>query len=224
MSRNTERILVLSPHADDEVLGCGGFIAKKKRQGCFVHVVLVTVGDVYFYHCERVVPGEERVKEFEDAMDLLGVESRDVLYHGFESRLDMVAMTDFTSKVDRMLSEMEITDLYIPLPSSHPDHRFVYEGGFAAARPSPENIKRVFSYENPAAIWSPYYVEFGGNKYVDIDDFVDLKIDALRCHKTQIREGGHLISPETVRAFAELRGREAGLQFAERFKVLRMVE
>jgi hypothetical protein len=47
---------------------------------------------------------------------------------------------------------------------------------------------------------------------VDIEDFIDLKIEALRCHKTQIRDGGHLISPDTVRAFAELRGREAGLK------------
>lgn len=219
-----ERILIVSPHADDEVLGCGGLIAKKKRQGCFIHVALVTVGDIYFYHCKRVVTGEERVKEFEAAMELLDVESTSVMYHGFESCLDTMAMSSFTSKIDRMLGEMDITDLYIPLPSSHPDHRFVYEGAFAAARPSPDNIKRVFCYENPAAMWSPYSVQFGGNKYVNIAAFIDLKIEALRCHKTQIRDGGHLISPDTIRAFAQLRGREAGLQYAERFKVLRMVE
>jgi len=219
-----ERILILGVHSDDETLGCGGLIAKKKRQGCFIHVVLVTVGDVYFYHCKRVVPGEERVREFEAAMGVLGVESTDVLYHGYESRLDMMPMADFISKVDRMLGEMDITDLYIPLPSSHPDHRYVYEGAFSAARPSPDNIKRVFAYENPAAVWSPYYVPFGGDKYADIKDFIDLKIEALRCHKTQIRDGGHLISPDTVRVFAQLRGREAGLRYAEKFKVLRMVE
>lgn len=219
-----ERILILAPHSDDEVLGCGGLMAKKILQRCFIHVALASVGDVYFYHSERTVTAEERIQEFGNAMDMLGVRSRSIMFKGIESQLDILPIQQLVSKIDRMLTTMEITDLYIPYPSSHQDHRVVYEAGFAAARPSPNNIKRVFCYEYPAAVWSPWPFEFGGNKYVDIKGFIDLKVKALLCHESQVRDGGHLMSADSVKTFAQLRGREAGMEFAERFKVLRMVE
>lgn len=221
-----ERILILAPHSDDDVLGCGGLAARKVRDGCFVHIALVWAGDQKFYHCDRTIGGGERVEEFLNAADVLGVTETSVLYEGKENSPDKIPVSDMVTRFDGMLVDMEITDLYIPYPSSHQDHRIVYEAGFAAARPSPGSIKQVFCYEYPVMIWSPYPVEFSGNKYVDISEYIDLKIKALLCHHSQIagRGEGHLITPDTVRVFAAMRGREAGLLYAERFKVLREVE
>ena len=79
----------------------------------------------------------------------------------------------------------------------------------------------VAMYEYPFVSWSYEKLE-GGAIYVDIENEIDDKVEALKLHKSQVREAGHAISPETIRMWAQRRGFEVSLDYAELFRILRM--
>jgi len=217
-------LLIIAPHSDDDVIGCGGLIAKAKDIGARVLVVLVSVADIYFYHQRATVPANVRLDEFEAAMSFLNVDETVVLFQDFEQRLDTVPKRDLVTAFDECLSKSNATHVFIPYPSFHQDHQVVFDTAYASLRPSPDNAypSVVVCYEYPQAFWSPREVH-GGTLFVDIEKYIELKIGALRLHKSQIRQDAHLYSPESVRLWAQVRGRQAGLRYAEMFKILRMV-
>jgi LmbE family N-acetylglucosaminyl deacetylase len=223
MISKDSKLLVIAPHADDDVIGCGGLIAKAKEMEATVAVVLVTVADVNFYH-RGIVPAAERLREFEAAMTFLNVDETYVMCPGFEQRLDTVPKVELVSQFDEIIDKMDATHLFIPHPSFHQDHQAVFDAAYASLRPSPENVypRVVACYEYPQAFWSQREVN-GGTMFVDIGEHIEKKIEALMLHESQIRQDDHLFSPESVRLWAAVRGRQAGLRYAEMFKILRMV-
>lgn len=220
-----ERVLVISPHADDEVLGCGGMIKKVINQGGEVHVVVVCVGDIDFYHLGRVVTKEERKVELQRALDYLGVTEHYTLFDDYESLMDTMPIRNVISAFDSLIAKIKPTTVLLPYPSFHQDHKIVFNAGFAALRPSPRqkrHVRLIAGYEYPFVTWFNETLQ-SGSLYMDITQEIDDKIEALKCHKSQIREGRHLISPETVQSWAEKRGLEAGCPYSEMFYVLRML-
>lgn len=220
-----KRVLVISPHADDEIIGCGGLMKKVIRHGGEVHVAVVTVGDIEFYHLGRVVTKEERKMELKRALDYLGVTSHYTLFDDYESLMDTMPIRNVIAAFDKLISSLRPSAVLLPYPSFHQDHKIVFNAGFAALRPSPSHsryLRLVAGYEYPFVTWTNEYLN-SGSLYIDITEELDDKIEALKCHKSQIREGRHLISPETVRLWAEKRGLEASIHYAEMFYVLRML-
>jgi len=221
-----DRVLIISPHADDEILGCGGLIKKVISQGREVHVVVVCIGDIEFYHLGRVVTKEERKMELRCALEYLGVTSYNTLFDDYESLMDTLPIRTVISALDEQIKKIKPTAVLLPYPSFHQDHKIVFNAGFAALRPSPGkngngHVKLVLGYEYPFVSWSNETLH-GSSLYINITQEIDDKIEALRCHKSQVREKYHLISPETVRLWAEKRGLDAGCPYSEMFYVLRM--
>lgn len=220
-----DRVLVISPHADDEVIGCGGLMRKVISHGGEVHVAVVAVGDVWFYHLDRVVTKEERKQELHRALEYLGVTSHLTLFDDYESLMDTIPIKNIITVFDRLIRRIEPTVVLLPYPSFHQDHKIVFNAGFAALRPCPgynSKLRLVAGYEYPLVSWSTESLN-SGSLYIDITGELEDKIEALKHHQSQMREGRHLISPETVRLWAEKRGLEAGVPCAEMFYVLRML-
>lgn len=220
-----DRVLVISPHANDEVIGCGGLMKKVINYGGEVHVAVVAVGDIEFYHLGRVVTKEERKLELQRALGYLGVTSHTTLFDDYESLLDTMPMRNIITVFDRLINRLRPTAVLLPYPSFHQDHKVVFHAGFAALRPSPSHnkyLRLVAGYEYPFVTWSSEFLN-SGSLYINITEELDDKIEAFKCHKSQVREGRHLISPETIRLWAEKRGLEASIQYSEMFYVLRML-
>ena len=219
-----ENVLVFAPHSDDDILGCGGLIRKVVKSGGKVHVVLATVGDVRFYHSNKVIKAETRIKEFETALDYLGVNSTEIMYTDHEQVLDTVPMVDLVTKMDKIIHDVKPSAVLIPYPSFHQDHKAVYNACFAALRPTNDtgHIKMVAMYEYPFIVWDTIPIE-GGRLHIDITDEIDDKVHAMSLHKSQVRPEKHLISLETIKVWAQRRGLEVGVPYAEAYKVLRMV-
>ena len=98
------RILVVAPHADDEVLGCGGTILKAVAQGASVHLLIVSVGDlVRVGDGGELRTGSERVEEVERVAAFLGAASWEVAFHDSEShmRLDAMPRRDLVAVLER---------------------------------------------------------------------------------------------------------------------------
>lgn len=222
ITNGKERILIISPHADDEVLGCGGLIEKGCRYDNHVKVVVMAVGNIKHKHTEGTVSGTVRKSELKEAMVYLGCKDFKVVYDDKDSLLDTIPRSEIISKLDCMISHFSPTMVFIPLPSYHQDHIIIYESCIAALRPKRNStIKLIAMYEYPLSSW--YYQKFWniGELYLDISNTIDKKIEAFRKHKSQIRVREHPISPEGIRILAQNRGLEAGMDFAEKYYILR---
>ncbi|WP_438311962.1 PIG-L deacetylase family protein [Sporosarcina sp. FA9] len=217
-----ERILIIAPHADDEVLGCGGLIEKACRYNNQVKVVVMTVGDIKHPHNTETVTGETRKKELKDAMEFLGCTDFDIVYNDKDSILDTIPRFEIITRLDAIITKYLPTMIFIPLPSYHQDHIILFESCFAALRPKPNQlIKLIAMYEYPLISWQYQKFWNTGELYVDISDTVQKKIQAFQMHKSQMRPPSHLISPENVKKWAEMRGMEIGVAYAEKYYILR---
>src|ERR1700719_2513935 len=85
-----ERILIIAPHADDEVLGCGGLIEKACKHGNVVKVVIAAVGNTNFRHNEKTITSTTRIRELTEALNYLGCTDFDVIYDDKDGLLDTV--------------------------------------------------------------------------------------------------------------------------------------
>ncbi|MBU5350615.1 PIG-L deacetylase family protein [Paenibacillus lautus] len=217
-----ERILIFVPHADDEVLGCGGLIEKACRFNNTVKVVLASVGNTFFWHREKPVSAKTRKKEFSAALKYLGCDDWDIMYEDKESILDTIPRKEIVTKIDKYLTEFNPTMVFLPYPSFNQDHQVLSESCMTGLRPIPDRHYKVIAmYEYPLIVWQYPKLADVGELYLDISDTIDKKVEALRKHKSQLREPRHLISPESVREWAAKRGMEVGFDYAEKYHLIR---
>jgi len=230
-----QRLLVIAPHADDEVFGCAGTMAKIKDLGGEVYVVVVSVGDLVHYtdQGQVAVAGNTRVEELKGAMEFLGVDDWDVLIRDPTQhlRLDVMARRDLISLFERdgrlSIDRLKPSIVALPAVSYNQDHEAVFKAGFTACRPHlPEKKpfqRIVLSYDNPAISWSLEREKFHPNFYVDITDYLDSKMKAVQFHASQIKSRLHHASLENVEWLARVRGREISVEAAEAYMCHRFV-
>jgi LmbE family N-acetylglucosaminyl deacetylase len=220
-----KKLLVLSPHADDAEIGCGGSIARTIAEGGEVCVALMTIGSVNFRH-RGVVGSAERRGEFMASMRTLGVQRTQVLSMDLDGGMYTAPHAEFVSKLDDLQDEFHPDAVLIPLPSSHQDHRYAWEVGLAATRPNASRHQpdMIAAYEYPQTSWGDGADSNAGKGgiYVDVTAHWESKLRALREYETQMRGEGQLLSLEGVEALGVLRGLEAGFGRAELFHALRI--
>lgn len=217
-----QRILIVSPHADDEILGCGGLIEKSCRYGNEVKVVVMAVGTIQHRHNVEPVVATTRKQELQAALAYLGCKQFEIVYTDKDSLLDTIPRKEIVSKLDALLQDFSPTMVFIPLPSYHQDHIVLYEACIAALRPNPDRLVNVIAmYEYPFVTWQFDKFWHTGELYLDLTDTIDKKITAFQMHQSQLRPNNHLLSPTSVREFARFRGLEVGLAYAEKYYLLR---
>lgn len=217
------RILVLSPHADDEVLGCGGFLARRAAEGHEIHVLVATIGDVLNSDGSLKSTNDERRAELAEASRILGVAHHEVLFEDCENRLDTLPRIDVVTRFDRALMEGQYDHVMLPGPSHHQDHRVVLEAGLAAlrTRPAVRSVRLIAQYEYAWSAW-PESAPSIGRWYVSITKTLPQKLAALRAYRSQLAAAPHPLSPASVERLAAQRGAECGVDYAELFHVVRM--
>jgi N-acetylglucosamine malate deacetylase 1 len=226
------RVLVISPHADDETFGCAGTMARAKSLGGEVYVMVVSVADLAHYSADHSqVTGDCRRGELDRAMATIGVDDTDVLFTDEQThlRVDAVPRRDLVALIERdsrlAIDRLRPDVLLFPAVSYNQDHEAVYKAVYAACRPHlPSDkpfVRLVLSYDQPQLGWN--HTPFTPNFYVDISDFLERKLQAYRCHASQIRPEPHHASVENVERLARLRGSEVSVRAAEAFECHRLV-
>ncbi|MBI3926573.1 MAG: PIG-L family deacetylase [Armatimonadetes bacterium] len=226
-------LLVVAPHPDDEVLGCGGTIARAVQLGARVCVMIVSVGDL-----RRVGDGGEvayasaRMKEVEAVAARLGIHEFEFIFTDEQShlRLDAIPRRDLVAHLERD-ARLSVTKLrpdfvFLPAPSYNQDHEAVARAGLVACRPHDPNAlpmpPGVLLYEYPPNSWCLPQERFLPNLYVDITEQLPEKLAAYGLYESQARNGLHQNHSDNVKHLALLRGREAGVEAAEAFQVQRL--
>lgn len=219
-----KNVLVLAPHPDDEVLGCGGVIRKYTTLGNSVYVIVVTKGSPKYY-------GEEKIlnvrKEALESHLILGVKETVFLdFHAPE--LDITNKAEISRILASYIKKWRITDLYLPHRGDiHHDHRAVFEAALVSARPVGNyTVKNIYAYETLSETeWAPPFGDdaFIPNHFEDISSFISSKFEAISCFKSQIRDFPSTRSIETIEALAKFRGATVGFHRAEAFMTIRTI-
>jgi LmbE family N-acetylglucosaminyl deacetylase len=217
-------VLVLAPHADDEVLGLGGSMARWAREGHKVHVVVATRGYPPIY---SPLAEDACVAEARHAHARLGVASARFLDLP-AAELDTVMHRDLNRHLLEAVLRLAPDELYVPfLGDLHRDHQLVAQSAMVAARPNRSGYpRRLYAYETLSETnWNapgltPAFVP---NHFVDISSTLEDKLDAFALFRSQIMPPPHERSLGALRALAVLRGATVGLAAAEAFVTLRTV-
>lgn len=216
--RHWRRVVVVAPHCDDLELGCGGLIARLSAQSAEVTQLVMAAGDLQQGHRACVTDRSLRVEETQQAAHTLGIGH---IHFAFteESRLDAVPMVHGVEAIQKTIDLAKPDLLLVNLPSSNQDHRWVYDCTISALRPwrTGHRPRTVLGYEYPLLYWGGY-AETEMPVYVDVTDHMTAKLRAVAAHRSQLRPGP--LSQEAVEVFCRQRGIEAGVTYAERYKLI----
>lgn len=223
------RILVVAAHPDDEVLGCGGTMAKLAREND-VYILFLGEGVT-----SRDMPDERKKqavdqlrKEAKNADKRLNV--KEVFFENLpDNRFDTVPLLDITKVIERYLQRIRPEAIYTHyFGDLNVDHQIANKAVFTAARPMGNySTRKILSFE---ILSSTEWTEtkpcssFVPNTYVDVSGTINVKLEAMRCYKSELRKYPHPRSLEGIKILAQKRGLEVGLKFAEAFCLVRSIE
>lgn len=218
-------ILVVAPHADDEVLGCGGILAKYAKAGNNTYVAVMTnahLGDPQMFSQEGIdtVRGEAL-----QAHKILGV--KQTFFFDYPApRLDTAPAYQISVSLNKLITDLAIDVMYIPHRGDmHKDHGVIFLAALVAARPINNcPVKQIYTYETLSETeWAP---PFGNDVFIptvfeDITEVFPLKVQAMERFRSQLKEFPHPRSIEGLSSLAKFRGSTVSIHFAESFALIR---
>jgi LmbE family N-acetylglucosaminyl deacetylase len=221
-------VLVVAAHPDDEVLGCGGTIAKYVSEGVAVKVLFIADGVSSRTVITEGAALAARLEAQEAAANVLGYET--VLTGQFpDNRLDDVALLDIVQLIERFIIEHEPSTVITHHSGDlNIDHRLVHDAVVTACRPTPgHSVKELLFFEVASSTeWrmpgdGPV---FAPNYFVDISNgYLEKKQQAMQAYELEIREWPHARSDKAIEALCRWRGATVGVEAAEAFILGRML-
>ena len=219
-----KKVLAIAPHADDEIIGLGGTLAKHVSQGDEVYVCIVTRG-------KEPIFTEEYMKVLREETNAchkeLGVVK--TFFLEFPSvMLDSVPRHELNGALMGVFNEVKPQIVYFPhFGDLQKDHFLVAEATMVCVRPKyGYKIEGVYAYETLSETeWNiPHLANaFIPQCYVDVSEFLEKKLELLKCYKSQLSEFPNSRSIQAVTALANYRGATIGVNAAEAFAVIKEV-
>lgn len=209
------KVLVIAPHPDDEVLGCGGTIKKHTNKGDEVYLCVATRAYGPDWSQEFI---NNRKKEISCANKILGI--KETIFLDLPTvKLDTLGQKKINDLIKQCLNKIKPEILYIPSDKdNNKDHCLISKACLIASRPEfDSSIKKVLSYSYESPLFLP-------NLYIDISDTLDDKLKAMSCYKSELKDYPHSRSLEAIKISAQKRGIESGLKTAEAFIIIRQVK
>lgn len=217
-----KKILIIAPHPDDEIIGCGGTIIKNISEGNEVYVCIVTKGRPPLFKPE----GTEKVqKEARECHSLIGI--KDTFFLDLpSSMLEQVPRYELNEKLLGIVLSVKPDVVFIPhIGDMQKDHQMVVEAAMVALRPKySHKVGKIYAYETMSETgWNIPNIqnEFIPNVFVDISDYLDRKLEALSVYTTQIHDFPDARSIEAIKSLAKYRGALMHYWAAESFMLIR---
>lgn len=221
-------VLIIAAHPDDEVLGCGGTMARLAQEGNDVKIAIIAEG-LTSRNPRREQTGKEELDHLHSraklAAEKIGA-SEVILSQMPDNRLDTVPLLDVVKAVEGLIERFAPEVIYTHHPGDlNIDHGVVHRAVLTATRPmAGQRVREIYAFEVASSTeWAFQRIApgFRPNVFVDIAQTLETKVTAMECYDTETRKFPHPRSPEAVRAIAMRWGSVAGFQAAEAFELIR---
>ena len=230
----TQKLLVIAPHPDDEVVGCAGFIKRIKDEGGKVYVLYLTVGDTKDFSKKGMSFAKDREKEIRSVARFLKFDDHHIAFKGndYHLKLDILGQKKLMDMIEResplALEKIKPTIVAFPsVRSYNQDHKIAASATHATLRPANNKdkhfVKMVLAYEEPADEWT-LNANQTPNFFVKLKkkDLV-AKTKAMNLYSSQSRTSYSTRSQQTLENLAHLRGSQSGTALAEAFYAHRII-
>ncbi|WP_339261839.1 PIG-L deacetylase family protein [Lysinibacillus sp. FSL K6-3209] len=218
MSKN---VVIVTPHPDDETLGCGGTILKHVEHGDKIFWLIITTMGSFFKEEAKLKRAKEIAKvakqyNFNETFEL-----------GFEAAmLDQVPESNLIGAISSVFHKIQPNIIYVPYPSDiHSDHKFVFDATMACTKWFRySSVEKVLAYETLSETdftINPDANNFRPNVYVDIKDYLERKIEIMNIYESEISNFPFPRSEKAVSSLAYVRGAASGFEAAEAFMLLK---
>lgn len=222
-----KNILVVAAHPDDEILGCGGTIAKAREAGATVSFLILGEGPTSRATAQDDKTKSEAIIAARNAADILDVTN--IFFGSFpDNRFDSLPLLDLIKFIEQVAQEVQpdivFTHHYGDL---NIDHSYTHRATMTAFRPLPDHkpltllgfeVLSSTEYSPPNSL-----PQFSPNVFINIENFIEKKQLALKAYDSEICEWPHPRSTETTRHLAQLRGAHSGCKAAEAFILYRTI-
>ena len=216
-------VLIIAPHRDDEILGVGGTILKRKASGDRVCVCIGTSKSAKGYEDYTSIVEEERKlsHQFCRIDQYVGLPFEPVI-------LETYPRSDINNALLEGIVSEKPEEVYIPFwGDMQKDHRITVDAAMVALRSKYNHpVRKILAYEtlSETGINLPNTENaFIPNVYEDITYYIEGKLKAISYYKSQIQDFPDLRSPVAVEALAKFRGATINVKAAESFMLIREV-
>lgn len=224
-----KKILIIAPHPDDDILGCGGIMAKYAKSGVEVYVAIMTNGNIgapELFPIDGTLRGREEAKKSHEVLGVKGT-----YFFDFPApRLETQAAYQISIELDKLIRDLKIDTLFIPHRGDiHKDHRVIFESSLVAARPINNTpVRRVYAYETLSETeWAAPFSDdvFYPTLFIELTEAeLRQKIASFQCYTTPRRkEFPHSRSDEGIKTLARYRGATIERPYAESFMIIREI-
>lgn len=224
-----EKILVIAAHPDDEILGCGGTIAKKIYfEKAEVNTLILSRG---IASRENIIDLRLEIKKNSNnavrANKLLGVKKTEMLNFP-DNEFDKVSHLNIVKEIEKKIVNYKPDTIYTHFSGDlNLDHQITNRAVLIATRPSGVFfVKKIYAFEICSSTdWSFNFNnnQFTPNHFEDISKTIRKKIEALKCYSSEMRKYPHSRSYLNIKNLAKLRGATVYTEFAESFVILRSI-
>lgn len=224
-------ILVIAAHPDDEVLGCGGTIARFVQEGKKVFIAILGEGMTSRYEqrenadatlVNALHSNAHEVSTFLGASDLF-------LFNLPDNRFDSLPLLDVVKTIEGLIERLHPSDVFTQHGGDlNIDHVVTYRATLTATRPMVgQSVKTLYSYEVPSSTewaFAKFAPWFSPNVFFDVSQTIEKKIAAMQMYESESRPFPHPRSPEALKAVAMRWGSVVGVEYAEAFEVIRSIK
>jgi len=221
-----KKIIVISAHPDDEVLGVGGTLLKHVANGDEVYWLITTnVFEDQGFSKERIA---SRQLEIEKVAQIIGVTKTFKLDYPTMTLSSSTLLT-MVPEISAVFSEIEPEIIYcLNRSDAHSDHRVTFDAVMSCTKSFRYPfIKQVLMYECISETeFAPVLAEkvFLPNYFVDVSDYFDKKIQAMEIYRSEIGAHPFPRSLRNLEALATFRGASVGVEYAEAFQLLKYID
>lgn len=225
-----EKIMVVAAHPDDEVLGCGGTIAKKTLfENSTVEVLILSKGiksrNIFLNNIEKQI--KNNIRATLKSNKLLGVKKTEILDFP-DNEFDTVSLLKITKEIEKRIHKFKPNVIYTHFSGDlNIDHQITNRAVLIATRPLNKNIvNKIYGFEICSSTdWS-----FNTNKnffsphhYEDITKTIKKKILALKFYSKEMKKYPHSRSYGNLINLSKFRGATVFKNNAEAFELIRSI-
>lgn len=221
------KILIVAAHPDDEILGCGGTIARLIKEGFIAYTLILSEGITSRDRSKKRIDNE--IKKLKNqafiANEIIGVK-RVFIFNFPDNKFDTVPFLDIVKVVEKIKQKIKPDIIFTHYSEDlNIDHQIAFGAVMTATRPiSEESVREIYSFEVPSSTEWNYISCFCPNVYFDVTSTLEIKLKALNQYKLEMKSYPHPRSIKGIKLTAEYRGMCVGLKYVEGFKMIRTIK